>query len=532
MTHLSKIARPMTHLLEKETPFVLYKNFIDAFETLKNKLTEASILVVPDWNLPFELMCDASDFTIGAVLDNVLLLQEIDIIIRDKKGTKNLAADHMSRLEIPHKDMFENKDLNENFPLETLAYDTLKACHEGSTGGHHGANFTAKKVFAVGFFWPTIYGDAHNLGKSCDICQCQGKISQKDEMPQNVIQVCEIFNVWGIDFIGPFMSSRGNRANSSAGWENSSLAVGIPWTFNSQQSSPKLDVQLLNLQVSCSSASKTLNNKIIDLADKLFDAKNMIYYYKLALAQVESRLVEYKEREVKYIEKIRTLEFHINSHTECIEILKKKLETLNLEKDGVDRKLVGLLKASKDLDNLIESQRPSPTVESTSGDDQNRNSFASENGESTDSILSKPVVKFVKETERSTTKKVETVKKPSVRYAELYRKPSKNLLGEKRTTQPQNNTHKSMPRRPSVRRPYRSPMRPVRPNINAARPKRTSFYKPVHSYNKRPFQETTQDLMIILIQRVQRLERELKARTPKVDRGRSRPVMAWVPKKV
>ncbi|GJR86934.1 reverse transcriptase domain-containing protein [Tanacetum coccineum] len=64
----SKIARHMTHVLEKETPFVFSKDCIDAFETLKKKLTEAPILVVPDWNLPFELMCDASDFAIGAVL--------------------------------------------------------------------------------------------------------------------------------------------------------------------------------------------------------------------------------------------------------------------------------------------------------------------------------------------------------------------------------------------------------------------------------------------------------------------------------
>nr|GEW70507.1 reverse transcriptase domain-containing protein [Tanacetum cinerariifolium] len=64
----SKIARPMTHLLEKETPFVFFKDCIDDFETLKKKLTEASILVVPDWNLPFELMCDTSDFSIGTVL--------------------------------------------------------------------------------------------------------------------------------------------------------------------------------------------------------------------------------------------------------------------------------------------------------------------------------------------------------------------------------------------------------------------------------------------------------------------------------
>nr|GEV27989.1 reverse transcriptase domain-containing protein [Tanacetum cinerariifolium] len=138
----SKIARPMTHLLKKETPFVFSKDCIDAFETLKKNLTEAPILVVPDWNLPFELMCDASGFAIGAICTD-------EIIRRCVHGQE--------------------------------AYDILKACHEGPTGGHHGANFTAKKVFDAGFFWPTIYRDAHNLVKSCDIFQRQGKISQRDE---------------------------------------------------------------------------------------------------------------------------------------------------------------------------------------------------------------------------------------------------------------------------------------------------------------------------------------------------------------
>nr|GEY89570.1 hypothetical protein [Tanacetum cinerariifolium] len=85
----------------------------------------------------------------------------------------------------------------------------------------------------------------------------------------------------------------------------------------------------------CKKNNDSLNSKITELTDKLFDAKNMIYHYKLALAQVDSRLVEYKEREVKYIEKIRTLEFY----------------------DKVDGKLAGLLSASKNLNNLIESQR-------------------------------------------------------------------------------------------------------------------------------------------------------------------------------
>ncbi|GKB59500.1 reverse transcriptase domain-containing protein [Tanacetum coccineum] len=84
------------------------------------------------------------------------------------------------------------------------AIDILIACHSWTIPGHTVANYTAKKVFDSGFSWPTIYRDAHDLVTRCDTCQRQGKISQRDEMPQNSIQVCEIFNVWGINFMGPF----------------------------------------------------------------------------------------------------------------------------------------------------------------------------------------------------------------------------------------------------------------------------------------------------------------------------------------
>nr|GEY08681.1 reverse transcriptase domain-containing protein [Tanacetum cinerariifolium] len=91
------------------------------------------------------------------------------------------------------------------------AIDILKAYHNRPIEGHHGPNYTAKKAFNSSFYWPTIYRDAHDLVKSCDACQRQGKNSQRDEMPQNSIQVCEIFDVWGIDFMGPFPSSQGNK---------------------------------------------------------------------------------------------------------------------------------------------------------------------------------------------------------------------------------------------------------------------------------------------------------------------------------
>nr|GEW79011.1 reverse transcriptase domain-containing protein [Tanacetum cinerariifolium] len=271
-----EIARLMTHLLEKDTSFFFSTECIEAFQTLKKKLTKAPILIAPDWDLPFELMCDGSDFAIGAVLGIVytdhstlkylfnkqdakprllrwvLLLQEFDITVCDKKRAENLAADHLSRLENPHQSVLDKKEINETFPLETLnmvsfrgdsstlwfahftnyharnffvngmssqqkkklfkdvkhyfwddpflfkicldqvlrrcvhgqeAFDILKACHNGPTGGPHGPNYTAKKVFNSRFYWPTIYLDAHDLVKSCDACQRQGKISQRDEMP-------------------------------------------------------------------------------------------------------------------------------------------------------------------------------------------------------------------------------------------------------------------------------------------------------------------------------------------------------------
>nr|GEU70125.1 reverse transcriptase domain-containing protein [Tanacetum cinerariifolium] len=265
--YFSKIARTMTHLLEKETSFVFlkivlmllrlfkksyrssdlscsrleptfrtYKEILAevyAFEKFRPYLVLSKSIVYTDHSALKYLLSkqDAKP----RLLRWVLILQEFDITIRDKKGSENLAAGHLSRLENPHKDVLENKDINENFPSETLrslssgstpwfvdienfyagnfvkkgltsqqkffkdvkhyfwddpylfrictdqiihrcvhgreAIDILKACHEGPTEGHHGANLTTKKVFDVGFFWPTIYRDAHDMIKSCDTCR-------------------------------------------------------------------------------------------------------------------------------------------------------------------------------------------------------------------------------------------------------------------------------------------------------------------------------------------------------------------------
>ncbi|GJS79677.1 reverse transcriptase domain-containing protein [Tanacetum coccineum] len=91
------------------------------------------------------------------------------------------------------------------YGVETLKI--LDECQHVLTGGHYGPSSTSKKVFDVGFYWPTIFKEAHTLVQNCDACQCSSSLLQRDEMPQNNIQVSEIFDIWGIYFMGPFPKS-------------------------------------------------------------------------------------------------------------------------------------------------------------------------------------------------------------------------------------------------------------------------------------------------------------------------------------
>ncbi|GJU73432.1 reverse transcriptase domain-containing protein [Tanacetum coccineum] len=195
----SKIARPITKLLEKDTPFEFDDECQKAFESLKEKLTCAPVIVSPNWNLPFELMCDASDFAVGAIL-----------------GQKD--ADHLSRLE--NNETTNDSEVDDNFPGETLMEINTKDepwfadfanYLVGGTlpfqSGHYGPNITAKKVLDSGFYWPTIIKEAHTLVCFCKACQKTRNISKRDEMPLNNFQVYEIFDIWGIDFMGPFLKS-------------------------------------------------------------------------------------------------------------------------------------------------------------------------------------------------------------------------------------------------------------------------------------------------------------------------------------
>nr|GEZ17828.1 reverse transcriptase domain-containing protein [Tanacetum cinerariifolium] len=163
----SKIARPMTHLIEKETPFIFSKGCIDTFNILKKKLTEASILVAPNWDLPFEIMCDASDYaTDHSALKNllakqdakprllwwILLLQEFDVIIRDKKRAENLAANHLSRLENPREGDLEKREINKTFPLETFGMISFSGDSSipwfTDIANYHARNFVVKGMLS------------------------------------------------------------------------------------------------------------------------------------------------------------------------------------------------------------------------------------------------------------------------------------------------------------------------------------------------------------------------------------------------
>nr|XP_027067481.1 uncharacterized protein LOC113693100 [Coffea arabica] len=244
----SKIVKPLCDLLCKDTPFQFNDNCLVAFERLKKELISAPIITSPDWSLPFELMCDASDYAVGAVLGQkkegrlhviyyaskllneaqlnyattekellavifaldkfrsylvgskviiytdhsalkyllhkkdakprlirwILLLQEFDVEIKDKKGSENLVADHLSLLEyIPIKDQVP---IQENFPDE----------------------------FVLALRNSPWYADFANYLVS-------GEIQKEFNYHQKKKFLHDLFDVWGIDFMGPFPSSFNNK---------------------------------------------------------------------------------------------------------------------------------------------------------------------------------------------------------------------------------------------------------------------------------------------------------------------------------
>ncbi|RDX86566.1 hypothetical protein CR513_32090, partial [Mucuna pruriens] len=193
----------------------------------------------------------------------ILLLQEFDLEIRDKKGADNAVADHLSRIEresdlMPIRDDFPDEQLlhmdtstmihrhmqfhccislyKEKIKSDAKYYiwddlylwkgdsdqvihrcipnskisSFLHFCHVVVGGGHHGSTWTTQKVLECGFYWPIIFRDTHQFVSAYEQCQrAWTTMSRRHEMPQQPILFCEVFDIWGIDFMGPFPISNG-----------------------------------------------------------------------------------------------------------------------------------------------------------------------------------------------------------------------------------------------------------------------------------------------------------------------------------
>ncbi|GKA03940.1 reverse transcriptase domain-containing protein [Tanacetum coccineum] len=206
------------HLLEKNTPFIFSDDCIRAFQTLKDRLTEAPILIAPNWDLPFELMCDAKRFrhSVYASRNFSLLIMEPKSIVQtdhsaltyhfQKKACQARFAPMVFSLQEPlelqvidTKRSREPRSRSSVPDWKTLirrcvhgneALEILSACHNGPTGGH-GANLNSQKdLWTPVFFWPTIYKDCPRVcHRTVTRANGQGRNFTTDEMPQNSIQV-------------------------------------------------------------------------------------------------------------------------------------------------------------------------------------------------------------------------------------------------------------------------------------------------------------------------------------------------------
>ncbi|XP_062080525.1 uncharacterized protein LOC133785292 [Humulus lupulus] len=254
----SKISKPLSALLMNGVQFNFDADCQRAFNTLKEKLIISLIVFTRTYLIGNKVIVYTDHSAIKYLMTKkdakspliqwVLLLQEFDMEIHDKKGIENLVADHLSRLELEEDPNKKNLQIDDNFPDEQLFFNAeeerlpwfadydepilfrhcanqvIRRCireeemlsilthyHTLHCGGHFGGTRTAAKVLQCGFYWPTLFKDANVFVKICDRFQRTGNISRRDQMPMTGILEVELFNVWGIDFMGLFPPSYNNK---------------------------------------------------------------------------------------------------------------------------------------------------------------------------------------------------------------------------------------------------------------------------------------------------------------------------------
>ena len=169
--------------------------------------------------------------------------------------------------------------------------------------GHFAARKTADKILQSGFYWPIIFKDANRFYTGCLQCQVALNISKRDEMPMRTILEVEIFDLWGIDFMGPFPPSNGKEYSLVAIDYVSKWVEAIPTRTNTHREVLRLVTRNIFSRYSClraiiSDRGSHFNNAHFHALLKKYGVHHRVttLYHHQANGQVEVR-----NREVKNI---------------------------------------------------------------------------------------------------------------------------------------------------------------------------------------------------------------------------------------
>ncbi|GJW54734.1 reverse transcriptase domain-containing protein [Tanacetum coccineum] len=218
----SQIAHPITQLLVKDAPFNFSKECIQTFDKLKLLEQRIDKHFKPIHYARQTMDEGQENYTTveKELLVVILLLQEFDIVIRDKKGAENLATDHLSRLENLDLKKLTKAEIRDLFLEERLMVISDKNKEPWMSHSYSNSVLTESykgvwpEMRRHKFFDNVIADHLEDIMASPppqEKSSRPGNIPSRDETPQKYIQVCEIFDVWGIDFMGPFPSSNGNK---------------------------------------------------------------------------------------------------------------------------------------------------------------------------------------------------------------------------------------------------------------------------------------------------------------------------------